>query len=320
MEAKIIEHQLYQIIELIKKTYQTYGVQEKNGKISFALIKKGSGVRLDLKKPILSFKQILLPNGLDVNDFKDRKIAFIGLKNCDVWAFYAFLKEFSGTSLLPKLENIFVLSSDCLPDKNCFCGLIGTNKIAPFDLYVQENRGHFEIFSGSEKGNSILKKAAIPQSKTKLKINEIATEKTWPMESVSKLIENRAGNEKFWNAIANTCFGCGACTAACPLCFCTRQEFKNDLDGKTSQCLKWDACFAKRFSEIQNHFDYRPTNADRLYNWYHHKFVRAKYEHNHYLCTGCGRCIEACPANLNMKNIIETLLKLNKQITYEQKN
>lgn len=312
MEAKASVHQLHQIIELIQKTYETYGVQEINGKRTFALLEKGSDIRLGIKKPILSFKKILLPNDQNVEEFKDRKIAFIGLKNCDVWALYAFLKEFSHTSLLPKLERIFVLSSDCVPDQSCFCGLFGANKIAPFDLYVQEDKGHFEIFSGSGRGDAILKKAAITQSKTKLEIKKIDSDKSWPLESISKIIENREQNEKFWRATAKTCFGCGACTAVCPLCFCTRQEFANGLNRETSQCLQWDSCFAKRFSEIQNHFDLRPNNADRLYNWYHHKFVRAKFEHDHYLCTGCGRCIEACPANLSIKNIIETLMKLNK--------
>jgi ferredoxin len=186
-----------------------------------------------------------------------------------------------------------------------------TNKTAPFDLHIQEVKGNYEIFSQSEKGSSFLQKAGVAPSKTKLKINQIDGTKSWPLEDISKIIDDRTGNEKFWSATSNSCFGCGACVAVCPLCFCTRQEFRNDLDGKTSQCLKWDACFAKRFSEIQNHHDLRPQNVDRLYNWYHHKFVRANYEKDRFLCTGCGRCIEACPANLNMKNIIETLIKLN---------
>ncbi len=311
MEAKVTLHQLHQIIGLISKTYKTFGVQKKNGKACFSLLEKESDINLNLKKPILSFKKILLPNGINVNDLKDRKIAFIGLHNCDVWALKSFLKEFSHTSLLPSKNNILVISAQCIRDQSCFCDLMGTNKIAPFDLHIQEIKGNYEVFSGSEKGNHYLQKAGIAPSKTKLKITPIEETETWPLEKISKIIENRAGNEKFWNATANTCFGCGACVAVCPLCFCTRQEFKNDLDGGNSQCLKWDACFAKRFSEIQNHHDLRPQNVDRLYNWYHHKFVRAKFEKDHFLCTGCGRCIDACPANLNMNNIISTLIKLN---------
>lgn len=315
MQSKISDHQLHQIVDYIRKSYKTYGVQEKNGRRSFSLLEKGSDINLNLKKPILSFKKILLPNGFKTNTKNDEKIAFVGLNNCDVWALIAFLEEFSETSLMPSLDDILIIASQCVPNQFCFCNAMGTNKLAPFDLYLQDKKTHFEIFSGSEKGKKILEKNGVKPSSSRLTIDEIEAKDVLPLDKISKIIENREGNEKFWNALANTCFGCGACTAVCPLCFCTSQEVRNDLDGQTSFCLKWDACFAKRFSEIQNHYDLRPQNVDRLYNWYHHKFVRAKFERNHYLCTGCGRCIDACPANLNMKNILETLVRLTSKMS-----
>jgi len=159
-----------------------------------------------------------------------------------------------------------------------------------------------------------LKKAGVKPSKTKLILRPISAEdEKFDLEELKNIISDRKDNEKIWQGIADNCFGCGACTAVCPLCYCTRQEFENDFCSKSNQCLNWDSCFAKRFSEVQNHFDLRPENVDRLYNWYHHKFVRAKFEHDHFLCTGCGHCIEACPANLNIKNILESLINKKEQ-------
>lgn len=242
-----------------------------------------------------------------MDDLEKKKIALIGLSNCDIWALFAFLKEFEDTNLLHKREDLLIVGAECLPDQNCFCEKMGTDKYAPFDIFLQEEKNDYSVFTGTKHGEKILKKIGILKNQ-KLILRPIKNKKdNFNLEQISKTIKDRTSNEDFWQGISDNCFGCGACTAVCPLCFCTRQDFINNIKGESSQCLKWDSCFAKRFSEVQNNFDLRPQNIDRLYNWYHHKFVRAKHENNHYLCTGCGRCIEACPANLNIKNILENL-------------
>lgn len=284
-----------------------------DGKLVFGKLEKPSQALFFKKKTIIPFKNILLPDGQDALKFDNsRKIALVGLSNCDIWALHAFLKEFAHTSLLPKRENILIVGSECRPDRYCFCEKMGTDKYAPFDLFIQEEGNDLAVFNGTKVGSEVLKKAGIKQSKKRPILNSIKEKADiFDPALLEKTIGDRAKNEAFWQGIADNCFGCGACTAVCPLCFCTRQEFENSLCGESSQCLKWDSCFAKRFSEVQNHYDLRPENVDRLYNWYHHKFVRAKFEHDHFLCTGCGRCIEACPANLNIKNILEALINKN---------
>lgn len=310
MESQITIHQLNQLIDYIKKTHTVYGTQLKDGELVFDVLDNSSDLKLGHKKPIIPFKKILFPNLLEPENNTKLKIALIGLNNCDVWSLHYLLEEFAQTNILPKRENILIFGNECSPNENCFCDLTGTNKLAPFDLFIQEEKNEHAIFSGSKIGEAILKKNGIKQSKKKLQINEIKpNQKTFYEQNISKIIDNKEKHIDFWNNISDNCFGCGACSTVCPLCFCTRQDSKNELTGESKQCLNWDSCFAKRFSEIQNHYDFRPKNVDRLYNWYHHKFVRSYHKNKRFLCTGCGRCIEACPAHLNMKNILESLIK-----------
>lgn len=314
IDTIITKFQLDFILNSIIEEYETYGNLVENGKIIFGKIEKPSQAIFFKNKPIIPFKRILLLNGQSVETYNsDKKIALIGLSNCDIWALFYFLEEFKHVELLPKRENILIIGAECRPDRFCFCEKMGTDKYAPFDLFIQDENKNISIFSGTKKGEDLLKKADIKKIIKKPILRPIR-EKTTKFDNkiIEKIVNNRTENEEFWQGIANNCFGCGACTAVCPLCFCTRQVFKNDLCGKANQCLEWDSCFAKRFSEVTNHYDYRAENVDRLYNWYHHKFVRAKYEHDHFLCTGCGRCIEACPANLNLKNILEAIVNKNK--------
>ena len=312
IETFITKFQLNHLLSNIIEERETYGNLVEDDKIIFDKLVKPQAVFFK-KKTVIPFKKILLPNGQDVNEFNsEKKLALVGLSNCDIWALFFFLKEFEHTNLLPKRENILIIGAECKPDRFCFCEKMGTDKYAPFDIFIQEEGEDFSIFSGTKMGNELLKKAGINKSKKKPTLNPIREKATkFDEKIVEKAINDRSGNEEFWQGISNNCFGCGACSTVCPLCFCTKQEFRNDLCASGNQCLKWDSCFSKNFSEIQNHSDLRPKNVDRLYNWYHHKFVRAKYKHDNFLCTGCGRCIEACPANLNVKNILEAIINKN---------
>ncbi len=312
MKTYINQFQLRHLISNIILDWETFGPKKVEGKLSYEKIEKISDLEISGKKTIIPFKRVLFPNYVDTKLEKKRKIAFLGLNNCDAWALFRFLEEFEHTDLLPARENILIFTFECKPDRYCFCEKMGKDKFAPFDIYLQEEGEKFSIFSKSNLGSYLISKIGIKNNKKIPQLRPIREKsEEFDQEKITRVINNREKNEDFWEGIAKNCFGCGACSAVCPLCFCTRLEAFSNIDGESEQCLAWDTCFAKKFSEIQNDFDLRPENVDRLYNWYHHKFVRSS-KTGSFLCTGCGRCIEACPANLNVKNIISALVEKDK--------
>jgi len=310
MKTKITTHQLNFLLEYILANFETYGPRKIEGKLTFVKIDAPNNLDLSGRKTPLSFKKILTPNKIDAQEIiTDRKIAFLALPDCDVKALEILLNQFP-EGVRPKKENILVMGVTCRPDKFCFCDKFDQKK--PFwDLFLEEAGADFNLYGNSILAKKILDKTGIKYSPGELK-NKKNDAEIFDQDELKNLIGNREKNLDFWQGIADNCFGCGACTTVCPLCFCTRQEIYNKLDGSCTQCLNWDSCFAKRFSEVQNHYDLRPENVDRLYNWYHHKFVRAKEKNGDALCTGCGRCISACPANLNINLILKSLIERNK--------
>lgn len=312
MKSYITKHQLNHLIEYLLDQYEVFGPIKEGQKFLFSKIEKSSDLELFAGKTIIPFKKILFPNKQEIKSINaDRKIAFLGLPNCDAWALEIFLKNFIYTDILPKRENIFVLTAQCVPDQYCFCDQIGKNQLAPTDLFIQEEiRTKYSIFGKSKSAEKILRTIGFTQSPDKPILHPIGGDnEKFNLNKITSIIDNRQQFEQFWQKISEQCFGCGACSVVCPLCFCTRQSFSSGFKGESITCLNWDTCFGKRFSEIQNRYDLRPQNVDRLYNWYHHKFVRAPRQYKEYLCTGCGRCAEACPAHLNIKNIIKALVK-----------
>lgn len=313
MEGILVNnHQIKYLLELIAQDYLLYLPQKKNNKLVLDLADEFNNIQL-FSETILPFKKILLPNYRKKNHNFKKPIALAGLHNCDVAALELFYQQFANSHLLPKRADLLIIGSGCKPDNDCFCDVFGTDKIGNVDFYLQQEDDHISIFCLTPNAKKYFAKLGMKESAKKCAYRPIKIKSSNIISG--KLEENVAEkslNQDFWHGIANNCFGCGACTTVCPLCFCFRQEYKNEIDGSESQCLKWDSCFAKEFSEVQNNFDLRPENFDRLYNWYHHKFVRAEKELGKPLCVGCGRCIKACPAHLNIKNILHSLEEQNK--------
>lgn len=312
LKLSIPDTKFNHLIEYIIKEYDSYGPIKKDGKVVFSRLANSSDLYLFSKKTQISFKNIVFPAIQETGYRKLEKIALIGLNNCDVWSFHRLWDQFKKTNILVNKEDVLIIGMECKPDQNCFCGMVGANEYAPFDLFIQEAKNEIEVFSGSTKGTNILKTIGLKQKDNNLVLRKIGQDKNkYDQKLISSVIDKKAKNLDLWQSISNNCFGCGACSAVCPLCFCFRQTFENTTFGKSVHNLKWDSCFAKCFSEIQNRHDFRPTNTDRFYNWYHHKFVRSYFQNKYPLCTGCGRCITACPANLNVKNIIKLLVERN---------
>jgi len=303
----INKHQLNNIIEKIQATYSSYGYRREDDKVIFGKVKSPSQTKFFQENGTITFKKILFPNNLDVQADKEDKIVLLGINPCDNNALQIFYKQFQKSNLIIDKKNLFVFVSECKQSKYCFCEYFDGQKIQNYDLYLQkEDDDKFTLFVGSKKGKIIADKIPLKKS-TERKPREIKRPNNNFSDNPFSAMGQKEKYKDFWIHISNNCFGCGSCSVVCPLCFCFRQEFGNDLNGDSKTKLCWDSCFNKEFSEIQNRFDLRPKNVDRLYNWYHHKFVRGPHELGVPLCTGCGRCMKACPANLNQKNIMEAL-------------
>jgi ferredoxin len=130
-----------------------------------------------------------------------------------------------------------------------------------------------------------------------------ATEPSLPLDKIEEWLEGHFEDE-LWRDIALRCLGCGACTSICPTCHCF--DIVDETDGTASGTRRrnWDTCQTSTFTVHTSGHNPRPDQNARCRQRIVHKFEIYPKRFQHVLCTGCGRCVEACPAGVNLPEIL----------------
>jgi sulfhydrogenase subunit beta (sulfur reductase) len=97
--------------------------------------------------------------------------------------------------------------------------------------------------------------------------------------------------------------GCGICTFLCPTCFCFDIV---DEAQRGERVRNWDTCMFRVYSQEASGHNPRPTKAERTRQRIMHKFAYWIDNINEIGCTGCGRCVQYCPVNLDIRHIISS--------------
>ncbi|MFA4966928.1 MAG: 4Fe-4S dicluster domain-containing protein, partial [Candidatus Margulisiibacteriota bacterium] len=132
-------------------------------------------------------------------------------------------------------------------------------------------------------------------SKFKLKLNICETHKL--------NLEN-----KVWKALTKDCVECSACNFICPTCTCfLLLDQKAGEGGKRDKV--WDACLKAGYTRVAGGSNPRGKLHQRLQNRYQCKHDYSYDRLGRYACVGCGRCIDACCGNIDMRKIFVELEK-----------
>jgi sulfhydrogenase subunit beta (sulfur reductase) len=112
----------------------------------------------------------------------------------------------------------------------------------------------------------------------------------------------------FWQQVSDRCLSCRTCTFVCPTCRCfdVRDEVVARRPGEQvfERLRAWDACTSAAYRRIAGGHNPRPAQQHRLRNRFYCKFMYYPRDFGPLGCVGCGRCIDACPVNIDILEVI----------------
>jgi len=259
----------------------------------------------------------------------DKPVAIIGVKACDLKGFkiqdHVFKDhDYQDPFYIKAREENLIISADCTcAIDTCFCLALGLKPYPQedFDLNLSEIKGGFVVEVGSKKGEKLINNNSslfteagreeieqrdkqridvISEVDKNIKTNEVPNQ-----DSFGGIIEKNY-DASIWKDEAETCVECGACNTACPTCHCFL--IYDQKDAKRMARLRiWDSCMIKDFAKVAGGANPRGRLWMRLRNRFEKKFDFFPKVADIYACTGCGRCISACPAKIDIRKILKKL-------------
>lgn len=323
--------------DLINRGYLVYGPTQNEGYIK---IHNGNDINLDgigVNKTIL--KQILYPNrdvlyeyNFENSDIKiidhlnklvDQHQIIVGLRACDLRAIEildrVFMGKYEDIYYKTRRENTILIGVQCtdMGDK-CFCYFVGSGPEIRnnYDLSLTDIGSKYLVEAGSIKGFSIVKEyrdyfliAKKEDISLKKEVVDKLIDKFKKLEyhNIDDIIENldKLFESRMWSEYAERCLACGRCNYVCPTCNCFDiiDVINDDFKGGKRVRI-WDSCHFLGFTRVTSGEIFRRERRSRIRQRIYHKYYYSIYEIGDVSCVGCGRCIEVCKANIDIRDIL----------------
>lgn len=312
------------------------GVRERQGPGTYRLQQEGDGLLFAWAHGPDSAKRFLFPPREDLmTATRDdgelhlhaaprevRRLAFIGLRSCDLHAIAVQDRVFlegpapDARYATRRREAFFVGVNCAIPGSTCFCSSMDTGPRCTlgFDIALTELGHGFVAEVGTERGEQILDalgaRAATDAEDAEVeRVRSVAVETMGRQFDTSDIGGLLSGNRDHprWADVAERCLACGNCTSACPTCFCHDVVDTSDITGTTAtRTREWASCFSVEFSHTAGG-DVRTGREARYRQWLTHKFSSWIDQFGTSGCVGCGRCITWCPVGIDVTEEIAAI-------------
>jgi ferredoxin len=194
----------------------------------------------------------------------------------------------------------------------CFCTSVGSAPDDPsgLDVLLTEVEGGYAVQIITEKGEKLLAGLRLEAFDGELPapaLNDplsVLPKEAWPAHF----------SDPYWARLSRRCLSCRVCSYACPTCRCfdVRDESISG-NGNYERLRCWDSCSSINYRRIAGGHNPRAAKEERLRNRFFCKFYYYPEQYamgEQPACTGCGRCIDLCPVNIDITEVLADVGRL----------
>ena len=309
------------------------------GKTNFALWTEDAQVDIQTLKTVKSPKDAFFPQSENLYTCEkvegkttitpeqrcNTPFVVFGIRSCDVRGIAVldkvFLSEPVDSYYAQRRANGILVSLACSrPATSCFCGAFGIDCAAPEGDVATWLTGEYLYWQPqTEKGEQLTiqlasllescdeaaveaEKSAIRDICSRLPLKDLDLS-GWGAEAAETRFDSPV-----WEQLYTPCLACGTCTFVCPTCQCYDIKDYNTGNGvRRYRC--WDSCMYSDFT-MMAHGNNRTSQLQRFRQRFMHKLAYFPANNDGmFSCVGCGRCVDSCPANLNIVKVIKAFGK-----------
>ena len=339
---KIAKENLSALFQSIAENQELYLPVEVSGQVNFKAWTQDANVSLETLKTVKSPKDAFFPQSenlytvqregkklsIEPQALKEQNFVVFGMKACDIQGVKVldnvFLSDPIDSFYAARREHGTIVAMACHEtEDSCFCKAFGIDCAEPAaDVATWMVEGELYWKALTEKGEALTKavesllveadgadaekleaeKNAIHTIVEKLPYSNLSLE-GWNGDALTEKF-----NSPVWEELYKPCLACGTCTFVCPTCQCYDiKDYDTGHGVKRYRC--WDSCMYSDFT-MMAHGNNRTSQLQRFRQRFMHKLVYYPANNNGmYSCVGCGRCVEKCPASLNIVKVIKAFEK-----------
>ncbi|MFX0175755.1 MAG: 4Fe-4S dicluster domain-containing protein [Candidatus Hodarchaeota archaeon] len=346
MEHKILmKNEVGKLYIELGEEYNFYAPVKEKGNLVFKKVLNPDDIVLDYFNSRVPPKEILFPkmevlfeyktDGKDVTEIMERadldeQNIIFGIRPCDAHSFvllenfFAF-GEFQDEIFLRKRENSIIIGIGCnSPRSTCFCTSIEGHPFMKddMDIFLVDLGEKYLVEGISEKGKELMnrlkwlsdaKKQDVKKAEELSKQAEESIVTKLDLKDIDKILDPNF-DHPIWEEISEICMGCGTCSFLCPTCTCFDVIDENDqYNNKGRRIRIWDTCQFCLYSLHTSGHNPRDSSIERCRNRILHKFCYYPENYDILGCVGCGRCIQLCPVNNDLRRIIQKINKIEQK-------
>jgi len=253
---------------------------------------------------------------LETPGVESRPTLMIGLRLCDVRAISVldsvYLEgRFRDPYYAARRERLALIATVCDdPRWSCFCTTVGDLEewAKGADALLTDLGDKVYVSPQTETGEKLAQGAFFkdPTEEEMRKKSEVWTnllalpKRPFAGKDMSETLD---WDDPIWEEMARKCLGCGVCSYMCPSCSCF--DIQDIVTGSTVERYRCrDTCQFSDFTQMGAGHNPRPEKKMRVRQRVMHKFKYQTEQFQLVGCTGCGRCVESCPVNIDLRDVL----------------